>query len=356
MSKTSTLSSSITSRDVARQAQVSVGTVFRVLNNEPTVHTAIRDRVIKAIDHLGYIHIPKKKKGDISNEDEAETKPKLKTVLFCVPLLNKPASQDAYFYQTLHGAQVACFDNNINLTYTTLPDKSEAAEDVASIVYRSSADGVIVLGFSCPEVIAKLSQTKIPMVVIDPFYPIGLPTDSVSYEALDGAILAMRHLLELGHTQIAHIRGPHRYSMQRRLEGYRTTLEEAGIEFQPELVVESDLNPEAGEKAVEELFRRKQPFTAIFCANDYVALGAIRGLNAKGLQVPQDVSVVGFDDLDVAALLSPSLTTIHANLEVKGMVAVQRLLQRVNQPDSPVLRSVVQVHLVTRSSTAKPRS
>jgi LacI family transcriptional regulator len=355
MTKLTTMSPSVTSRDVARQAQVSVGTVFRVLNNEPTVDTIIRDRVLKAIDYLGYVHVPKKKKSDQlgTGEDESADKPKLKTVLFCVPLLHKPASQDAYYYQTLRGAQAACFNNSINLTYTTLPDSATAAEEAANIVHRSGADGLIVLGFSSAEVIAELTKTKIPMVVIDPFYPIGLAVDSVSYEALDGAILAMRYLLQLGHTQIAHIRGPKRYSMQRRLEGYRTTLEEAGIEFRPDLVVESQLNPDSGAQAVEELFRRGQNFSAIFCANDYVALGAIRQLNARGLRVPQDISVVGFDDLDVAALLSPSLTTIHANLEAKGSVAVQRLLERVAQPNAPVLRSIVQVHLVERASTVR---
>jgi len=356
MHNLSTQSGSITSRDVARRADVSVGTVMRVLRKDGGVTDALRERVQRAIDELGYIHVPRKTRG-VEHGNGVKRHDTLRTVSFCVPITRNPHVQDAYFYQTLRGAQSECASRQISVVYTTYEDTPRALPEIKQAVQRGLADGLILINYGSRQLIEGLLELDVPLVLIDPHQPVGLPVDSVIYDALDGVLLAMQHLIDLGHREIAFINGPQqRYTMQRRLEGYRTALATAGIPFRAELVVNGDTTPEGGQREMQQLLAAGHRFTAVLCANDYTAFGAIQALNAAGLRVPEDVSVVGFDDIDAAKLVSPPLTTIHADLEGKGSVAIGRLLERTTRSGGPFVRSVVQVHLIERASTAPPKA
>jgi DNA-binding LacI/PurR family transcriptional regulator len=348
-------SSNVTSYDVARVAQVSVGTVIRVLNNKPNVDEEIRTRVLQAIDQLGYIYVPKKRQG-VATVGKAEVT--LKSVMLCIPpMRNTQALQEIYYYTVLRGAQKVCAENDLHLMYNVVDDSVDGLEQVKSSIERGFVDGLILINYGSHELIEGIHQLQIPLVLVEPRIPAIFPIDTVVSDDFYGGKLAVKHLLALGHRTIACIGTSEAYVTQLRFDGYRIALNDAEIVYRPELFVHvrSDLTVDEGRWAMQQLVERGVKFSAVFCMNDNVALGAIRVLNTAGLRVPEDISIVGFDNHEGAALSHPPLTTIEGTPEQKGMVAIQRLIDRVTRPNSIVMQSVLPVHLVTRASTAVVR-
>lgn len=344
-------SSNVTSYDVARVAQVSVGTVIRVLNNKPNVDEEIRERVLHAIDELGYIYVPKKRSVVIGKADMT-----LKSVMLCIPPMhNTQALQEIYYYTVLRGAQKVCAENDLHLMYNVVDDSIDGLEQVKSSIERGFVDGLILINYGSYELIEGIHHLQIPLVLVEPRIPSVSSTDTVVSDDFYGGKLAVKHLLSLGHRSIACIGTTAAYVTQLRFDGYRIALNDAEIVYRPELFVHvrSDLTVDEGQWAMQQLLKREVAFSAVFCMNDNVALGAIRALNAAGLRVPDAISVVGFDNHEGAALSHPPLTTIDGTPEQKGMVAIQRLLDRASRPNTAILQSMLPVHLVTRASTAE---
>jgi LacI family transcriptional regulator len=229
-------------------------------------------------------------------------------------------------------------------------------EQVKSSIERGFVDGLILINYGSRELIEGIHQLQIPLVLVEPriLIPSVFSIDTVVSDDFYGGKLAVKHLLSLGHRSIACIGTAAAYVTQLRFDGYRIALNDAEIVYRPELFVrvQSDLTVDEGQWAMQQLLARDVTFTAVFCMNDNVALGAIRALNAAGLRVPDDISVVGFDNHEGAALSHPPLTTIEGTPEQKGMVAIQRLVDRTTRPNTSVLQSMLPVHLVTRASTA----
>ncbi|MBA2394477.1 MAG: LacI family DNA-binding transcriptional regulator [Ktedonobacteraceae bacterium] len=345
-------SSSVTSYDVARVAQVSVGTVIRVLNNKPNVDEEIRTRVLQAIDELGYIYVPKKRQGVAAGGKAGVT---LKSVMLCIPpMRNTQALQEIYYYTVLRGAQKVCAENDLHLMYNVVDDSVDGLEQVKSSIERGFVDGLVMINYGSHDLIEGIQQLQLPLVLVEPRIPSLFPVDTVASDDFYGGKLAVKHLLSLGHRSIACIGTTEAYVTQLRFDGYRIALNDAEIVYRPELFVHvrNDLTIDEGQWAMQQLLQRGTTFSAVFCMNDNVALGAIRVLNEKGLRVPEDISVVGFDNHEGAALSQPPLTTIEGTPAQKGMVAIQRLIDRATRPKSIVIQSVLPVHLVTRASTA----
>jgi LacI family transcriptional regulator len=354
-------SPNITSLDVAREAGVSIGTVSRVLSNQPNVDQKLRLKVQTAIDKLGYIYVPKKgreiSKFHIANPVPPVSRSKsphklIKNITLCVPVRKTPALQTSYFYQILNAAQAECARRKITLVYSVIEDGPGALPPLVEALKRGSADGVVLINFGAPELLQALHDWRIPCVIIDPRHYPQVPMDVITNDSVDGTLLAIEHLLSLGHREIAFINGPHRYAMQRRQYGYQIALSEAGLPLRPELMTRNELSSEGGEKAIQELLERKVNFSAVFCADHYQAFGVIQKLQAAGKRVPEDVSVMGYGVLELAELYTWPLTSINDNNEVKGRIAIRQLLERAAHPDDLALRINLPVELVVRSTTA----
>jgi LacI family transcriptional regulator len=177
-------------------------------------------------------------------------------------------------------------------------------------------------------------------------------TGYVSSDNVGGAALAVRHLHDLGHRQIALIGGPAdtRPGVDRLL-GYRRELNRLGLPYHPMYVVEGDFYPESGYVAMMKLLELAEPPTAVFAASDLMAAGALRSIGARGLGVPRDISLVGFDDIPLASLLTPALTTVRQEGERLGRSAGEALLQMIAEPDREPPRITVPVELVIRGSS-----
>jgi LacI family transcriptional regulator len=166
----------------------------------------------------------------------------------------------------------------------------------------------------------------------------------------------------MGHRQIAFIGGPllpgprpvnQVYTIERRAEGYRLALVNAGLSVSYDLCESANLSTDQGYEACKRLLARGKPFTAIFCANDEMAIGAMKAIREAGLRVPDDISLVGFDDLEHVKHLDPALTTVQVNKEMLGAVALKRLLALMSSPDPVSVTSTLEVELVVRASVRR---
>jgi DNA-binding LacI/PurR family transcriptional regulator len=342
----------ITIVDVAKAAQVSPGTVSRVLNNLPSVDEGIRERVLAAVQELGYIHVPKRHASALRQENPAANASGFSSIVMCVREMETPAPRNAYYSHVLHGAEIECGRNNINIVYATIPDQPPSLSEVKSIVERGKADGLLLVGLNSISLIRGLMGLNLPLVLLNSRFP-ELSVDSVVSDFYQGTQDAMTHLLGLGHREIGFLHGPlNDYTAQSRLEAYHVSLIRAGLPFRPELLVETDFTFQGGEMAADTILERGVSFSALCCANDSIAIGALRTLSRVGLKVPEQVSVIGFDDIEAAQLVSPPLTTIHADIAALGSVGVARLLERATRKDWPPQHIALNNRLVVRSSTA----
>jgi DNA-binding LacI/PurR family transcriptional regulator len=171
--------------------------------------------------------------------------------------------------------------------------------------------------------------------------------------------MAVRYLIDRGHRRIGFLGGPVRpgprpidqiYTIERRSAGYRTALLDAGLEVDYDLIEFCDLNASSGYQACRRLLERRQDFTALFCANDEAAIGSLKALREAGRAIPEEISLIGFDDIALVEHLTPALTTIRVNTEAMGAIAMRRLLARASEPQNIAISSILEVELIERAS------
>jgi len=324
--------------DVARLAGVSSQTVSRVSNGQANVDEATRTRVLEAMRTLGY------RPNGAARALKSGRFHTIGVIMTTLATLGNIRTLDAI------ATEAARASNSVLL----MPISDPTLRGISGAYQRLSAqavDGaVIILEARFLDQAEFVLPPGIPVVVIDsgagPGYTV-VDTD----QAL-GARQATEHLLRLGHRQVWHIAGPETsFSAVRRAESWAHTVRQAGIE--PPEVLRGDWTCESGYAHGLTLARRPD-LTAIFAANDEMALGAMRALHEQGRDIPGDVSVVGFDDMDVAASFWPPLTTVRQDFAGVGRISIQRLLRKVADPAIPDNVTTVPTELVVRRSTAAP--
>jgi len=327
-----------TIRDVARAAGVGQATVSRVLNSSGYVHPDTRARVLQAAADLGFV--PSQTARSLVRKSTA-------TVGLIIPDITNP-----FFPAITRGVEDAASASGYTVFLcNTDNDPAMEAQDVRKLRERR-VDGVIFVGATDRrDLMATLVAEGVPVVVTDRQVA-DLDVDMVLVDNRAGALLACRHLIGLGHSRIAHAAG-HLATRtgQDRLAGYREALAEAGIAPDEGLVYTGDFTLESGYQAAEVLLGRTPRPTAIFCGNDLVALGVLRAAEAAGLAVPDDLSIVGFDDILLAALVRPALTTVRQPAYSMGELAMRMLLDRIAGETGGSRRHLFQPELVVRSTT-----
>jgi LacI family transcriptional regulator len=330
---------SVTIRDVARHAGVSISTVSRVLNDSCPVQEDKRRLVLDASRALGYSPNPaalsllNKKTGGLG---------------VLLPFVN-----GEFFSELLSGLDQAAQDNDQFLVVSTSHRRPSEFQKAIRVLDKR-VDGLIVMA---PELdaagTASILKTKMPVVLLNT-YAEGLNADVYNFNNLEGARDLTRHLLALGHRRIALIMGPpHSGDAQQRAEGYRLAMAEAGVADTTPLEVEGGYTREAGFAAAEAIARLRPRPTAIVAANDYCAMGAISALHTLGIAVPDDIAVGGFDGLSSAQYSFPPLTTVRVPIREIGYRAVERLVARLNDDQALREQVVVPVELLVRDSTAR---
>jgi LacI family transcriptional regulator len=306
---------SVTIQDVAKAAGVSVSTVSRVLNDRLDVAPDTYQRVKGVIEELGYTS---------SLAARSMRSHKMDVIGLIVPDVQEP-----FPIQVMRGVNraIAKLDYDL-LVYTSGNIRKHYDGDrerhYVSLLNNSIIDGVIVITPA-----SRHFMTNAPVVAVDPHY------ENTEYPAVistnwEGAMSAMSYLISLGHRRIGFIGGrPDLQSANRRLLAYKDSLEQAGIPFEPQLVTQGDFTTEIGLICARQLLGLTEPPTAIFAANDQMAMGVYQAASEAGLQIPGDLSVVGFDNVPETALANPALTTVDQSIDEMGMIATQMLIKLI---------------------------
>jgi len=326
-------------KDIARMAGVSHSTVSRALHNSPLVTRATVEEIQKIARDVGYRAsavargLVTRKTRTIGVVVTTVTDPWVGEVLSAIEL----AAAD-------HDYAVFLADSNADPAREKSVVQSFAERRVDGIVVTSSRVGALHTPM--------LSQMMVPIVLINNQHP-GEFVHSVMIENQAASRQATEHLIGLGHRRIGYVGDQFGHqSDAERFAGYREALEAAGVQFLPELVAHGDGKAEGGAPAMNQLLALASPPTAVFCYNDVTALGVLRAIHARGLRVPADISIVGFDDLFFAQYTQPPLTTVRQPRRKMGQMAFESLLKLMSGEDPAEIK--VPAELIVRQSTARP--
>ncbi len=329
-----------TIRDVAERAGVSHQTVSRVINGHELVSGETRDRVERAIRELNYVPSPIAR-GLMSNRTHS------------IGLVSSAIS-DHFFGEVAAGAEVQARRRGYYLVIASVEEHAEADERAyLRLMLERRVEGLIVARPRLPISVDQVSLHRVPVVAIASAEAPGLTV--VDVDNRGGGQDAVAYLLAQGHRRIATVTGPMAWrSSQHRLDGYRDALAAAGVPIDPSLIEQANgWDLADGQTAMARLLARGTPFTALFAYSDLVAIGAIRELRTRGVRVPEDVSVVGYDDVPVAAYVDPPLTTIRQPMREVGERAASLVLDAIAQ-GTPGETRLLPTRLVVRASVVAP--
>jgi LacI family transcriptional regulator len=329
----------VTIHDIARRAGVSPSTVSRVLNQTTPVRAEKRRAVLEAIEALKY-------RPNIVAQGLARGRSRAVGVL--VQNISSP-----FYGQILSGVEEGLVGTGYYPIFASGAGEEQTAQALQLLNDNRIGSMIVVGGQMLDSDIVEMSK-HVPVVVIGRAIA-GMEEHCLHVENLEGGRLATRHLIDLGHRHIVHLLGVHGHvhAMDRH-EGYLRALADGGIDVEPALIVHGDFEEESGLRGVENLLRKGARFTAVFSGNDQMAYGAILALYRRGLRVPEDVSVVGFDDLPHSAFTTPPLTTMKQPTSRMGKAAVEGLLGLLH--GQPLSLPSFSTEIVVRESTAPPPS
>jgi DNA-binding LacI/PurR family transcriptional regulator len=324
---------------VAKHAGVSIATVSRTLADSRRVAPETRERVIKAIEELNF-------EPNLSARRLAHNK--TETIALVFPDISGP------FYSTvIRGVEQEAGRRNHNVLIYGTHGKEGSGRYLRKLI--SKVDGLIIMARSIDEdSLCSLERQGVPFVLLgQPNGQIQCSTIAVDNEA--GAHNAAAHLLGHGHQRIGIITGPENSPDNKgRLQGYRKAILDAGISLHEDMIIPGNFKYEGGRIAIHNLLEATSPPTAVLAANDEMAIGAIDAALQRGLRVPEDLAVIGFDDIQMAALTRPSLTTVRQPMQLLGEAAVTLLFDRLENPEALSRHEVLETRLVVRRSCGCP--
>ncbi len=332
-----------TIKDVARQAGCSLSTVSLVINQSGYVSEETRKRVLKVVRELGY-HPTRSARGLAS-----KTSGNIGFIL-----REDHFSQAEPFYTKIFlGAEFAAREHHYYILLTTVSSRFNETTDTPRFLLEGNVDGLIIAGKVNLRLVDSFEKFGVPIMLVD-FQVKGKRFSSVVIDNRGGARAAVTHLLDLGHRDIAFVGGDIEHpSLNERFEGYQETLRDHGLEVQREFVEirERDTRITNGAEGMKRLLAHEKRPTAVFAANDAMAIGCIRQIKEIGLRIPEDIAVVGFDDIEMSALVEPRLTTVRVQKEELGRLGLERLVEIIDATSPKILTTLVPVDLIEREST-----
>lgn len=325
--------------DVAQEAGVSPATVSLVLNGKPGVAAKTRHRVLLAAEKLNY-------RPNASARGLALQK--TGTVGVIVPDIGSP-----FYAELVRGVEEEASAQGYYLMLCTTSGKPDREKMYLRLLGEQRVDGFIFLTPRGDEAsIRAIHAQGFPLVVVDRDIQAADDVIEVVVDNFHGALSAMEHLIGLGYRRIGFINGiPGLQASQDRLRGYQIALQEHGIPFSSELVVVGNFSDAGGYQAMRELFSHQPTVEAVFAASDVMAIGAIRAVREAGLRVPEDIAMLGFDDVPLAAQVDPPLTTVRQPMAKMGSIACNLLLKQIRGEEILERKVILQTELVVRSST-----
>jgi DNA-binding LacI/PurR family transcriptional regulator len=326
-------------KDVAKKAGVSNATVSRVLNNVPSVSPDIRARVNKAIRQLKY------QPNRVARRLRSRGGQK-KLIGLLIPDIQNP-----FYIDVVRGVEDIVYANNYAVYVCNFAQDEKKERLYIDIMKSESIDGLIVAPFSeHDEAVISLLKRGLPIVCVDRGLS-DIDVDLIVVDNFQGAYDAVDLLIRNGHRRIAYVGGLYSIPTSRQREaGYRKALLDNSIELIPELIKFGDSKHESGKKLTAELLDLESPPTAIFTGNNLITLGALETIHARGLHIPNDVAIIGFDDMYWSISLNPPLTAVRQSGYEIGRRAASMLFERIEEPSREAVKVTLKTKLIIRSS------
>ena len=332
----------ITIQDIANRLNLAPSTVSKALNGYPHISDNTKNRVLEASQQLGYFPSAAARNLRRQRTDKIGF-----SFGFPVPTMSD------YVSEIIVGAVIAAEKQGYNLTL--YPSMDDQMKQLIQICRAREVDGLLLLGRPqmAETTLPLLMQEKIPFVVVgrrveDPHVSFVKPDDP------HGAYLVTQHLIALGHQRIAFTTRPSMGITSRdRYAGYERALLDAGISPDPSLIIPTNFEPDSGYHAMNQLLDLPHPPTAVFAIHDLIAIECLRAAKERGLRIPQDIAIAGFDDWRASLSTQPPLTTVHPPLHEIGIKAMETLLVRIADPTLPAQQLILPVELVIRQSTGE---
>lgn len=330
-----------TMKDIAKRAQVSTSTVSHVINNTRYVSDEIREKILAIVRELNY------QPSALARSFKLQ---QTQTIGMLVTASNNP-----FFAEVVAAVERYCSRNNYNLILCNTDGDSERLHKSLQTLIQKQVDGLLLM---CTETHLQQNeklQFNVPTVIMD-WWP-NLSADKIFEDSELGGYLATNMLIEQGHRHIGIITGNLQKPLAlNRLNGYQKALRENGLTINPDWIVESQFDFDGGIAGMEKLLAQSRRPTAVFACSDTIAIGVYQAAWKHGLRIPEDISVIGYDDITLARYLSPPLTTVHQPKAELGKIAVETLLERIKNPQKSHRTLLLKPHIVTRHSVAKPRA
>jgi len=327
----------ITLKMVAERAGVSVNTASRAINNRPEINLETKKRVLQIAKELGYIR----------NAAAVALRTK-KTGTIGVVIAD---NRNPFYAEVLNGMEEAARGKNYHIILANTQRDYKKEEEAINLLLAKRVDGLLITPVQDrDDDIKNLIDANIPFVIVGRDFE-NIEVEAVYNDEVKGGFLATEYLIKKRHKRIALVDGfLYKSPARGRLEGYKKALKKYGIPLDDDLLSVGDIDVKDGYERTKQLFEKELDFTAIFAYNDMMAFGAMQAIKEKGLRIPEDIGLVGYDDIPFSSLISPALSTIRLKKQELGAESVKLLLSRINGNRKKAKKIMLDVELITRET------
>lgn len=334
-------------KDIAKELNLSPASISLILNNKPGVSDETRERVLKAINEMGY---------NVDNIIKKRLQNVNKNIYFVIYKKHGLVVSDTpFFSELIEGIDRQAKNENYNLNISYLDEKLDSVDSILNNIQKQDINGILLLATEMKkEDLEQFKNYNIPLVILDSYFT-GEDLDSIIINNIDGAYKATTYLAELGHKKIGYLHSSVWINnFGQRKEGYLKGLTDKNLDYNKDYIFSLESTVDGAYKDMAKILKSNPELpTAIFADNDIIALGAIKAFKEFGIRVPEDISIVGFDDMPFCEYSEPALTTIRVYKQKMGMIAVERLIDRITESPIETVRVEVSTKLIERESTRR---
>jgi LacI family transcriptional regulator len=327
----------ITLKMVAERAGVSANTVSRAINNKSDINEETKKKVLKIAQELGYVR----------NATAVALRTRKTRTLGVVIADNR----NPFYAEVLNGIEEAAREKNYHIILANTQRDYKKEEEAINLLLAKRVDGLLITPVQDrDDDIRNLIEANFPFVIVGRDFE-NINVDAIYNDEVKGGFLATEYLIKKGHKRIALIDGfLYKSPAKGRLEGYKKALNKYRIPLDEPLISVGDINIEDGYERTKQMLEKNLDFTAIFAYNDMMAFGAMQAIKEKGLRIPEDIGLVGYDDIPFSSLISPSLTTIRLKKQDLGVESVKLLFSRINGSRKKIKKIMLDVELIVRET------
>ena len=327
----------ITLKMVAEKAGVSVNTASRAINNKSDINEETKKKVLKIAQELGYVR----------NATAVALRTRKTRTIGVVIADNR----NPFYAEVLNGMEAAAREKNYHIILANTQRDYKKEEEAINLLLTKRVDGLLITPVQDrDDDIKNLIDANIPFVIVGRDFE-NIEVDAVYNDEVKGGFLATEYLINKGHKRIALVDGfLYKSPARGRLEGYKKALKKYGIPFDGDLLSVGDIDVKDGYERTKQLLEKELNFTAIFAYNDMMAFGAMQAIKEKGLRIPEDIGLVGYDDIPFSSLISPALTTIRLQKQDLGVESVKLLFSRMNGNRKKAKKIMLDVELIIRET------